>query len=169
MKMATGVLPLPDLLAAGVNVSLGTDGALNNNSHDIFGEMKAACLLQNSVRRSALAISAETVLEMATIAGAKAIGRERELGSLEPGKLADIVLLDLNRAHTAPVHDVVSNLVFTANCSNVDTVLIGGRTVMRNGTIEGIDEAVVLDQARERAERVRHDLGLSTAQSWPVI
>ena len=168
MKMATGVLPLPDLLAAGVNVSLGTDGGLNNNTHSMFGEMKSALLLQNAVRRRAKAISPETVLEMATIAGAKAVGRERELGSLEPGKLADIVLVDLNRPHTTPVHDVVSNLVFAANNSNVDTVLIGGRVVLRNGEIEGVDEGAILDSARSRAEQVRSDLGLSTARSWPV-
>ncbi len=169
MKMATGALPLPDLLSNGVNVSLGTDGGLNNNTHDMFGEMKSACLLQNSVRRSARAISAETVFEMATLAGAKAIGRGHELGSLEAGKLADIVLLDLKRAHTTPVHDIVSNLVFTANNSNVNTVLIGGRIVLRDGKIESVDEEAILDRAQERAERARSDLGLSTSQSWPIV
>ena len=167
MKMATGILPLPDLLSDGVNVSLGTDGALNNNTYDMFGEMKTACLLQNSVRRSAQALSAQTVLEMATLAGAKAIGREDQLGSIEPNKLADIVLVDLKRPHSMPVHDIVSNLVFAANGSNVDTVLIGGKKVLENGQILGIDEAAVLDKAQERADRVRADLGLSTSQAWP--
>jgi cytosine/adenosine deaminase-related metal-dependent hydrolase len=164
MKMATGVLPLPDALAAGVNVSLGTDGALNNNTHDMFGEMKAACLLQNAVRRSASAMTAPTVLEMATIAGAKAIGRAHELGSIEPGKLADIVLLDLDRPHSTPVHNVVSTLVFAANPSNVDTVLVGGRTVLKNGIVQGVDEVAVLERARSRAESIRITLGLADPQ-----
>jgi cytosine/adenosine deaminase-related metal-dependent hydrolase len=158
MKMATGILPLPDLLAAGVNVSLGTDGALNNNTHDMFGEMKAACLLQNCIRRSASAMTAPVALEMATIAGAKAVGRAHELGSIEAGKLADIVLVDLNRPHSVPAHDIVSNLVFTANCSNVDTVLIGGRVVLRQGRMAGVDEGAICARARERAEQIRGEL-----------
>ena len=168
MKMATGILPLPDVLAAGVNVSLGTDGALNNNTHDMFGEMKAACLLQNAIRRSASAMTAPQALELATIAGAKAIGRSHELGSIEPGKLADIVLIDLNRAHSVPVHNVISNLVFTANPSNVDTVIVGGRIVLRNGTLQGVDEAATVERARIRAAEIRVGMGLSDLQSYKV-
>lgn len=168
MKMATGVLPLPDVLAAGVNVSLGTDGALNNNTHDMFGEMKAACLLQNATRRSASAMTAPQALEMATLAGAKAIGRAHELGSIEPGKLADIVLLDLDRAHSSPVHDVVSNIVFTANPGNVDTVIVGGRVVLRSGAFVSVDEAAVIERARSRANAIRSSLGLVSRQAWPV-
>ena len=168
MKMATGVLPVPDVLAGGVNVSLGTDGALNNNTYDMFAEMKTACLLQNSVRRSASALSAEEALEMATIRGARAIGRDHELGSIEPGKLADIVLLDMKRPNTCPLHDVISNLVFATSSSNVHTVFIGGEKVLEAGCILGMDETVVLDQAQLRAERLRSDLGLSSAQTWPT-
>ncbi len=168
MKMATGIFPLPDALAAGVNVALGTDGGLNNNTHDMFAEMKSAALLHNAVRRRAGTISAATMIERATIAGARAIGRERDLGSLEAGKLADIVLVDLDRPHTIPVHDVVSNLVFAANASNVDTVLVGGRIVVRAGRATGVDEAVVLDRARTAAARVRSRSGLPIANRWPV-
>ena len=168
MKMATGILPLPDVLDAGVNVALGTDGALNNNSYDMFGEMKAACLLQNAVRQRADAMTAETALEMATLSGAKAIGRGDELGSIEAGKLADIVLLDLARLHSAPVHDVVSNLVFATNGSNVHTVFIGGRKVVEAGRILGLDENAVIETARRRADAVRRRLGVATAGSWPL-
>ena len=160
MKMATGVLPLPDLLAAGVNVSLGTDGALNNNSYDMFGEMKTACLLQNSVRRSASAMTAEAVLEMATISGARAIGREDDLGSLEDGKLADIVLVNMQRPNTTPVHDVVSNLVFATNGANVDTVFVAGRKILDAGRIVGMDEKTLLEKATARALAVVESLGL---------
>jgi hypothetical protein len=131
----------------------------------MFGEMKAACLLQNAVRRSASAMTAPTALEMATIAGAKAIGRAKDLGSIEPGKLADIVLLDLDHAHTTPVHNVVSNIVFATNAHNVDTVLIGGRIVLRNGVMQGLDEGAVIGHAQRRAEEIRVRLGLSDMQS----
>lgn len=168
MKMATGVLPVPDVLNAGVNVSLGTDGALNNNSYDMFAEMKTACLLQNSVTRSPTAMSAQTALEMATISGAKAIGREHELGSIEPNKLADLVLVDLKQVNTYPVHDPVSNLVFAANGRNVHTVFIGGRKVLDDGRITGMDEAMVLQSAQERGDEIRAELGLSGSNTWPV-
>lgn len=168
MKMATGVLPLPDVLAGGVNVSLGTAGALNNNSYDMFGEMKTACLLQNSVRRNAAAMSAETALEMATIRGAEAIGRAHELGSLEAGKRADIVLVDLHRPNAVPVHDVVSNLVFSCNGSNIHSVFIDGRKVVENGQVTGMDLADVLGRAQARAESIRQQLRLSPRREWPV-
>lgn len=168
MKMATGILPLPDVLAAGVNVALGTDGALNNNSYDMFAEMKAACLLQNAVRKSASAMTAETALEMATLGGARAINREHELGSIEPGKLADIVLVDMNRTHTLPIHDVVSNLVFSTNSSNVHTVFVGGRKVVEAGTMPGVDVAAILQRARERSAVIRQQLGVKAAGEWPV-
>jgi cytosine/adenosine deaminase-related metal-dependent hydrolase len=168
MKMATGILPLVDVLAAGVNVALGTDGALNNNSYDMFAEMKAACLLQNAVQKSASAMTAETALEMATINGARAIGRDHELGSIEAGKLADIVLLDLKRIHSYPIHDVVSNLVFSANSSNVETVFVGGRKVVEAGKVLGVDEADVLQRARTRASEIRTNLGIEAANAWPI-
>lgn len=168
MKMATGILPLPDVLAAGVNVALGTDGALNNNSYDMFAEMKAACLLHNAIQQRADALTAETALEMATLNGAKAIGRGDELGSIEVGKLADVVLVELRHANTYPVHDVVSNLVFSANSSNVHTVFVGGRKVVEAGRILGVDAELALRQARARAKTIRDRLGLTSASSWPV-
>lgn len=154
MKMATGVAPLLELAAAGVNVSLGTDGGANNNSHDMLAEMKAACLLQNVTRGRAGALSAERVLAMATIDGARAIGRDHELGSIEAGKLADIVLLDLQRPNTTPTYDPVSSLVYGANPSNIDTVIIGGRIVLRDGAVEHADERAIVAEARAAAERL---------------
>jgi cytosine/adenosine deaminase-related metal-dependent hydrolase len=166
-KMATGILPVGEVLAGGVNLCIGTDGGLNNNTHDMFGEMKAACLLQNIVRRSAAALTPEAALEMATIAGARAIGRERELGSLEAGKLADIVLVDLRRTHVAPVHGVVSSLVFAAGRGDVDTVIVGGRVVVRAGRVLGADEAELCRRAQERAEPLRRLLGRRGPGAWP--
>ncbi len=168
MKMATGIFPLPDALAAGVSVGLGTDGGLNNNSHDMFAEMKTATLLHNAMRRRAATVPAQTVLELATLGSARAIGRGRDLGSLEAGKLADIVLVDLDRAHTTPIHDVVSNLVFAANGSNVATVMVGGSFVVRDGRVTGADESAIRARARTAAARLRQQFGLPIAGTWPV-
>jgi cytosine/adenosine deaminase-related metal-dependent hydrolase len=169
MKMATGILPVPEVLAGGVNVSLGTDGALNNNSYDMFGEMKAACLLQNATNRSATALTAHTALEMATIRGARSIGREDELGSISVGKLADIVLIDMKHPGTYPVHDVVSNLVFATSRSNVHTVFVGGKKILEAGRILGMKETTVLDKAQESALRTRDMLGLPALTPDKVI
>lgn len=166
MKMATGIAPLSDFFAAGVNVSLGTDGGANNNCHDMIREMKATCLLQNTARRRAGAVSAERALELATIGGARAIGREHELGSLEPGKLADVVLVDLARPHTTPVLDPVSNLVYAANGGNVDTVIVAGRVLMRGGTLERVDERAILESAQSAAERIGAGIA-GRERAWP--
>lgn len=154
MKMATGIAPLLELDTAGVTLALGTDGGANNNSHDMLGEMKAACLLQNITRGRAGALSAERALEMATIGGARAIGRGDDLGSIEPGKLADLVLLDVARPNTAPTLDAVSTVVYSANPSNVDTVVIGGRVVIRGGAVESADERAIVAEAQAAADRI---------------
>ncbi len=167
MKMATGILPLPDVRAAGVNVALGTDGALNNNGYDLFAEMKTACLLQNATRRSASALTAHEALEMATVAGAQAIGRP-DLGSLEPGKRADIVLVDLGTPALLPVHDLISNLVFCGSGANVHTVFVDGRKVLAARRVTGLDEAVLAHTVQARADALREQLQLKTRQAWPV-
>ena len=166
MKMATGILPVPSVLAAGVNVSLGTDGALNNNSYDMFSEMKTAVLLQNAVRHHARALTAEQVLEMATCHGARAIGRD-DLGSLEPGKQADFILLDLERPNTLPMHDLISNLVFSANGSHVRDVFVAGQ-VVRDRLLTGFDEAALLADINDKAMRIADQLSLSTHSTWPI-
>jgi len=154
MKMASGTTPVRDLRDAGVTVALGTDGAANNNSFDMVREMKAACLAQNASRRRAGTLHAEDALEMATIDGARALGLGDELGSLEPGKLADVVLVDLARAGTWPVHDPVSNLVYAAHGGHVDTVIVDGSVLLRAGRPMRVDEAAVLDDAARAAEAV---------------
>ena len=168
MKMATGIFPLPEALAAGVCIALGTDGGLNNNTHDMFAEMKTGALLHNATHRRAATIPATAMFELATINGARAIGRERDLGSLEVGKLADIVLVDLDRPHTTPQHDLVSNLVFAATGANVDTVLVGGRVVVRERRVTGADERTVLRQARAAAARLQTRFRWPVASAWPI-
>jgi cytosine/adenosine deaminase-related metal-dependent hydrolase len=167
MKMATGILRLTEVLAAGVNVSLGTDGALNNNSYDMFAEMKTACLLQNAVRHSPSALTAHQALELATLGGARAIGRP-DLGSLEPGKRADIVLLDMSAPKLSPVHDLISNIVFCGGGADVHTVFVDGRKVLDAGRVTGIDEAALSANVQVRAEAIREHLHFKTQQIWPV-
>jgi 5-methylthioadenosine/S-adenosylhomocysteine deaminase len=166
MKMASGVAPVRDLRDAGVTVALGTDGGANNNSYDLIREMKAACLLQNSTRQRFGTLTAEDALEMSTIAGAAAVGQLDQLGSLEPGKRADIVLVDLERAHSWPATDPVSNLVYAAHGGNVDTVIIDGRVVLREGRLQGVDEAAILAEATTAAARLDGILP-SRPRPWP--
>jgi len=154
MKMASGTTPVRDLRDAGVTVALGTDGAANNNCFDLVREMKAVCLVQNASRRRWATLTAEDALEMATIEGARAIGQTDQIGSLEPGKRADVVLVDLARAHTWPVADPVSNLVYAANGADVDTVIVDGRVLLRGGELVHIDEAAILDEAAAAAARL---------------
>jgi cytosine/adenosine deaminase-related metal-dependent hydrolase len=168
MKMASGVTPVRDLRDAGVTVALGTDGAANNNCFDIVREMKAACLAQNSARRRAATLTAEDALEMATIEGATAVGQRDEIGSLEPGKRADVVLVDLTRAHTWPVADPVSNLVYAAHGGNVDTVIVDGRVLLRGGSLTGLDEAAILREAADAARRVAGLLP-ERPRRWPLV
>ena len=168
MKMATGVLPAVDVLHAGINLGLGTDGALNNNSYDMFLEMKCACLLQNSLKRTPRALLPEQALEMATINGAKALGRD-DLGSLEPGKKADLVLLEFNAPRTQPIHDLVSNIVFSASASQVRHVFVDGRHVVDDFNIQGISERQLISAAQAETEEIRNLIGAQPAARWPRI
>ena len=168
MKMATGVLPAADVLHAGVNLGLGTDGALNNNSYDMFLEMKCACLLQNSLKRTPRALVPEQALEMATINGAKALRRE-DLGSLEPGKKADIVLLDLDAPRTQPIHDLISNIVFSASASQVRHVFVDGRHVVNDFKVKGISERQLISSAEAATVEIRALIGAKPAARWPRI
>jgi cytosine/adenosine deaminase-related metal-dependent hydrolase len=168
MKMATGITPVPALLAAGVNVALGTDGGANNNSHDMIREMKAGCLVQNVAARRAGAVTAEQVLEMATIGGARAIGREHDLGSLEVGKMADLVLVDLDRPHTVPALDPVAVLVYAANGSDVHTVIVNGQVVLRDRVAVTVDEEAILADARAAAAGVVGRITPPHHPRWPL-
>jgi 5-methylthioadenosine/S-adenosylhomocysteine deaminase len=149
MKLGSGVAPVSELLAGGVSVSLGADGAPCNNRLDMFTEMRSAALLQK-VSRGADALPAARVLRMATTGGARALGLDGEIGSLEAGKLADITVLELGRLHTTPRPEVVSTVVYAAEARDVRDVLIDGRPVLRDGELQTLDEGeVVADAARQ--------------------
>jgi cytosine/adenosine deaminase-related metal-dependent hydrolase len=168
MKMASGITRVPQMRAAGVTVALGCDAGANNNCHDMIREMKAASLLHNIAQMNARTLTAEAALEMATLEGARAIGREADLGSLEPGKQADILLVNLNEPHTTPVFDPIANLVYAAHGGNVDTVMVAGRVLMRGRQVLYADEAAIMREAGECGRALLARGGLHVAPNWPV-
>jgi 5-methylthioadenosine/S-adenosylhomocysteine deaminase len=151
MKLASGVAPVPDLLAAGVNVALATDGAASNNDLSLWAEMQTAALLHKVHTGDPTVLPARTVVRMATRGGAQAMGMGDLLGSLEPGKRADVVVLDLDRPHLVPMYDPYSHLVYAAGPSDVRTVLIEGRFVLKDREILRVDEAEVMARVRQMA------------------
>lgn len=144
-----GIAPVVEMLHAGVNVALGTDGAASNNSQDMFEVMKSAILLQRGRLLDATALPPMQVLRMATLNGARAIGLEDRIGSLEAGKRADLIGLNLlDHAHSVAVHNVVSQVVYTGRPSNVELVLVDGRVVLRDGQLQTLDERALLADAQ---------------------
>ncbi|WP_295541450.1 TRZ/ATZ family hydrolase [uncultured Thiohalocapsa sp.] len=154
LKLASGFCPVHDLLSAGVNVALGTDGAASNNDLNLFGEMRMAALLGKGVAGAANAVSAAQALRMATLNGAKALGLDDEIGSLEVGKAADIVAVDLRDAHTQPVYHPCSQLVYAASSHQVRHVWIRGRQVLRDGAPLTLDPTAIIAAARAWGERI---------------
>jgi 5-methylthioadenosine/S-adenosylhomocysteine deaminase len=147
LKLGSGLAPVYDMLARGVSVSLGADGAACNNNLDIFVEMRLAALLQK-MRHGPEALPARTAFRLATIEGARTLGLEQEIGTIEEGKRADIVILNLKQLHCAPAPDPISTIVYAAKSSDVETVIIDGQIVMRNRELQTLDEEEVIAAAR---------------------
>jgi 5-methylthioadenosine/S-adenosylhomocysteine deaminase len=148
MMLGDGVAPVVEMLRQGVNVALGTDGAASNHSQDLFDTMKAASLLQKVQHRDAGVIDAYSVLRMATAGGAKALGLDSLCGTIEVGKRADLILIDLAAIHNQPVNEVFSQLVHCAKASDVRTVMVNGEIVMRDRDLTGVDEEQILADAK---------------------
>jgi 5-methylthioadenosine/S-adenosylhomocysteine deaminase len=153
LKLASGFCPVAQLLDAGINVALGTDGAASNNDLDLLGEMRTAALLAKAVSGNASALPAPAALSMATLGGAKALGIDQETGSLIPGKWADLVALRLDSLETQPLFNPISDLVYAASRHLVTDVWIEGRRVLENRELKTLDEADI--QARTRYWRDR--------------
>lgn len=155
LKLASGVAEVPALLHEGIHVGLGADGAPCNNNLDMFQEMRLAAFIQK-VRHGPTVMNAKTVLRMATMGGAEVLGMEREIGSIEPGKLADLQLLDLEDFHVYPSFDAdwYSRVVYAATRGDVDTVMIDGEIVMRDKTVLTINKPVVLKEADRALSRL---------------
>ncbi len=149
LKLASGVAPITALEAAGVNTILGTDGAASNNRQDMFGEIRAAALLAKGTTQNSTTVSARTALEMATIRAAKAMGREADLGSLELGKLADVVAVSLDALECRPVYHADAQLVYVAGREHVSDVWVGGRRVLKSRELTTLDQGALLGRVDE--------------------
>lgn len=139
LKLASGFSPVTQLIESGINVALGTDGAASNNDLDLWDEMRTAALLAKGVAGRADAVPAHTALRMATLNGAKALGQENKIGSIVPGKAADLVAVDLGRIETQPVYDPISQLIYAAGRESVSHVWIAGKTQLLDGQLVQID------------------------------
>ena len=154
LKLASGFCPVSALLEAGVNVALGTDGAASNNDIDMLGEMRTAAFLAKSLTGKANALPAYQAIRMATINGAKALGLADKIGSLEIGKQADIIAINLNHVETQPVYDVMSSIVYSANRSQVTDTWVAGKNLMKGRQLRTIDESALIKKAQSWQQKV---------------
>jgi 5-methylthioadenosine/S-adenosylhomocysteine deaminase len=162
MMLASGVSPVPELRAAGVAVGLGTDGpAGSNNDLDLMEEMDLAAKLAKITKMSPTALNAKAVVEMATIDGAKALHMDKEIGSLEPGKKADLILISLDEPNAVPMYDIYAQLAYALKASDVETVVIGGKVVMRDRKLLTVNEEQAIQKAREYKKTIAVSLGMN--------
>jgi len=168
MKLGSGLTPVAKMLKEGVNVGLGCDGGPSNDNYDMIEEMKIAALGQALINEDPKAITAEQVIEMATINGAKALGLDKEIGSIEVGKKADIIIIDYWKPHLIPMLNPVTHLVYAAQGQDVETVIIDGKIVMENRKILTVDEEKILEEAEKRGHQVVEKAGIKPIIHWPI-
>jgi len=154
LKLASGICPVPKLLEKGITVSLGTDSPCSNNVADMFQIMKLTAILHKGINRNPTTLSAEQVLEMATIEGAKALSWDKEIGSIEIGKKADLAIINFRKPHLCPLHKEVSHLVYAAKSSDVETVVVNGKIIMENGNLTTLNIEKVMDAAEKAKSRI---------------
>ena len=161
MKLASGVAPVPEMLAAGVTVGLGTDGCASNNNLDMFQEMDTAAKLHKVTRLDPTVMDAKTVVRMATCEGAKVLGMENLVGSLKAGKKADLILINLCKPHLTPMYNEYSHIVYAVNGADVDTVLINGKVVMKNRKLLTIGENEVMEMVQNTSLKIKNNLRIN--------
>ncbi|MFL0798317.1 MAG: TRZ/ATZ family hydrolase [Cellvibrionaceae bacterium] len=154
LKLASGFCPVQKLTSAGINVAIGTDGAASNNGLDLLAETRLAALLAKAVSENASALDAHSALRMATYNGAKALGLEDQIGSLEPGKFADMISVDLSDLPQQPLYNPVSQLIYTQTGPCVNHVWVGGKKLLDNGKLTTLNEAEIITKARHWAEQI---------------
>ena len=155
MKLASGIAPVSRMLEAGINVGIGTDGPSSNNDLDMWEELRTASLLQKVATLNPCVLTAYQTLRMATVHGAKAIGREGELGVIAPGALADLMLVDMRRTHLSPQNDLIANLVYCGKASDVDTVIVDGQVVVKEHQLLTADVQTLCRDAGERVDEIK--------------
>lgn len=154
MKLASGVAPVPDMLKKGITVGLGTDGCASNNDLDLFGEMDTAAKVHKVFRRDPTVMDARTVLQMATIGGARALNLADRIGSVEAGKDADIILVDTRKPHLTPLYNCYSQLVYAAGGADVSTVIINGKVILKERRFRSLDIEGIMGRARKIAGKI---------------
>ena len=159
MKLASGVAPVPKMIAAGLRVGLGTDGAASNNDLSMWEEMDTAAKLHKVFSGDPKVMSAEEAFGLATIQGARALHLEKEIGSIEKGKRADLVLVGRDALNQIPLYNVYSDLVYATKASDVQTVIINGKIVMRDRRLLTLDEAAIKEGARVFRDQIMRSLG----------
>ncbi len=169
MKLASGFARIPEMLDKKVNVALACDESPCNDCHDMFREMKMAALIHKGRLLSPTAVTAEQAIEMATINGARALSWDKQIGSLEAGKAADIVLVDVMKPHLVPHRNLISNIVYCATGADVDTVIIGGRVVVDGGRVTTIDEAALIEKIIEVSEGIDGGAGVDIKSRWKEL
>ncbi len=154
LKLASGVSPVAEMLRKGITVALGSDSPCSNNTADMFELMKTTAILHKGINRNPMLMPVEQILEMATIGGARALSWEREIGSIEIGKKADIAIVSFNKPHLHPLYEEVSHLVYAAKAADVDTVLVNGKLLLENGELTTMD----VERTMEEVEDAKQDL-----------
>ena len=167
-KLAMGTAPVSRMLENGVNVCLGNDGMLDDNTADLFREMRSFCILQRVLTGDPTFPTSATALELATINGARALGMEDDIGSLEPGKKADLVVVNCSQVHHTPVLDPLSAVVWSSTGSDVETTIVDGEILMRDGKVMTMDEAAVISTAAARGEAVLKQSGVEANHNWKI-
>lgn len=160
MKIADGAAPIAEMRKRGVAVGLGIDSCAVSDNTDFFEAMRTMVFLQRLETMDPKAVLGREALRMATIEGARVLGKEDEIGSIEQGKQADLLLVDLHGVNTRPYNDLVNNLVFAANTSNIDRVIVGGETLVNRGVFMRFDKDSMLDEVERRAARIYRDAGI---------
>jgi len=154
LKLASGIAPVPKMIEAGITVSIGTDGTASNDDLDILGEISTAAKLHKGYNKNPVLLNAKQALSMATREGAKALRLQDKIGTLEKGKYADIIIVDINQPHIQPMFDPYIQLVYSAKSTDVDTVIIDGKIVVRNKEVLTIDKSEILQKAKKWKEKI---------------
>lgn len=162
MKLASGVAPVPEMLKQDMPVGLGTDGAASNNDLNLWEEMDTAAKLHKLISKDPKVVSAQEAFEMATIRGARALHMEKEIGSIETGKRADLVIVDLDDLNQTPYYNIYSDLVYSAKAGDVNTVIVEGKVLMRDRRLLTLNEATIKADARRYRERIVKNVGVKT-------
>jgi 5-methylthioadenosine/S-adenosylhomocysteine deaminase len=155
MKLASGVARVAEMVRKGLLVGLGTDGCASNNNLDLFKEMDTAAKLGKVTTLDPVNMGATTVLKMATIWGAEVLGLEKEIGTIEVGKKADVITIDLRKPHLTPLYNPMSTIVYSASGSDVRDVIVNGRVLMKDRALTGLDVEEVMAKVREISEKIR--------------